>query len=119
MATDGQLCVRNAERTQKIAELNDTFRKTGQGGTFLLTRGVVNLPGMNFLALIKALAAFDRFDDGNNPYGERDFGDVDFGGTYLLWKIEYYDLEMEHASPDPTDPAVTKRVMTVMLPEEY
>ena len=37
----------------------------------------------------------------------------------LFWKIDYYDHSMQHGSPDPADPAVTERVMTIMLAAEY
>ena len=40
-------------------------------------------------------------------------------GRRLLFKIDYYDLELQCHSPDASDPAVTQRVMTVMLAEEY
>ncbi|MXO86505.1 DUF3768 domain-containing protein [Altererythrobacter aurantiacus] len=66
-----------------------------------------------------ALARYDAFDDDNDPYGEHDFGDVRYSGAELLWKIDYYDADMLYASPDPSDNAVTQRVLTVMLPSEY
>jgi Protein of unknown function (DUF3768) len=50
---------------------------------------------------------------------ERDFGGFSFIGANLLFKIDAYDREYEYASPDPQDPNVTVRVMTVMLASEY
>jgi hypothetical protein len=66
-----------------------------------------------------AIARYDAFDEDNDPHGERDFGDVDLWGAELLWKIDYYDKELAHASPEPADESVTSRVLTVMLAEEY
>ena len=64
-------------------------------------------------------AAFDKFTGDNDPYGEHDFGSVEVGGNGVFWKIDCYDLALTNHSPDPTDPSVTARVMTVMLAEEY
>jgi Protein of unknown function (DUF3768) len=63
--------------------------------------------------------AFAAFTEDNDPHGEHDFGIVDNGDVRCLWKIDYYDREMEFMSPDPADPAVTTRILTLMLADEY
>jgi hypothetical protein len=85
----------------------------------VVTRGVRSLPNYETGAVLKALAAFDHFDVANDPHGERDFGDLDAFEQTLLWKVDYYDRELTYASPDPADPSVTSRVLTIMLESEY
>jgi uncharacterized protein DUF3768 len=37
----------------------------------------------------------------------------------MVFKIYYFDADLKCQSPDPADPAVTARVMEVMLDHEY
>jgi hypothetical protein len=107
-------------REQRIAALNDKFRKSlVTGGRTYMTAGV-NRKGPEFVAkaLIKVIA-FDDFNPDNDPHGERDFGSFELDGEQLFWKIDYYDLKAEFGSEDPADPKKTLRVLTVMLAEEY
>src|SRR5205814_1436402 len=53
-----------------IAQLNDAFRRSGQG--IFLTQGVQTLPDVP--GLITAVQEFDQFTPDNDPYGEHDFG---------------------------------------------
>lgn len=106
-------------RAEAIAQLNDNLRKTGKGGRILVTRGVRALPGFDQEALLNSLAHYDGFDVDNDPHGERDFGDLTALGTTLLWKLDYYDLQLTFASADPADERVTARVLTVTLESEY
>ena len=112
-------CACDTPRAEQIARLNDQLRKHGTGGAIMLTRGVREMPKFEPAELLQQLSAYDSFDADNDPHGERDFGAIELGSTSLLWKIDYYDLAMQYASPDPADPDVTKRVLTVMLPEEW
>jgi hypothetical protein len=71
------------------------------------------------IRVLQALAAYDAFDAENDPYGEHDFGSFAIEGKRLFFKIDYYDLSLACHSPDATDPNVTRRVLTVMLADEY
>ncbi|HUU46823.1 MAG TPA: DUF3768 domain-containing protein [Acidobacteriota bacterium] len=67
----------------------------------------------------KAVAAFEAFTPDNDPHGEHDFGALDVQGKRVFFKADYYDLPMTAHSPDPANPAVTRRVLTIMLASEY
>ena len=106
-------------RAEVIAQLNDTLRKTGTGGTVMVTQAVVSLPGFDAAALAAAVAAYEAFDPDNDLHGERDFGDLTLWGADMLWKIDYYDASLQFGSDDPASDKVTRRVLTVMLSEDY
>ena len=104
---------------ERVRQLNDAFRRSFVGGVVAVTAGLEGLPCERRAALFAKVRAFDAFNEDNDPHGEHDFGVVEDGGVRCLWKIDYYDRDMELMSPDPADPAVTTRVLTVMLADEY
>jgi len=68
---------------------------------------------------MRRVFAYSDFTPDNDPYGEHDFGSVEHAGKTIFWKIDAYDRRLKFGSPDPADEAVTTRVLTVMLAEEY
>jgi hypothetical protein len=103
----------------RIRALNDQLRTTLSGGQVMLTTGILALTEVQKSAVMRAVVQFSDFSIINDVYGEHDFGSIEIGEVKVMWKIDYYDLKMQYASPDPSDPDVTRRVMTVMLAEEY
>ena len=103
----------------RIAGLNDELRRTGRGGRAMMTAGVAALPEAEQGAILAAVRASTAFDPDNDPYGEHDFGAVEIGAVRVFWKIDAYDRDLRFGSPDPADPVVTARVLTIMLAEEY
>lgn len=103
-----------------IAELNDAFRRAGPRPGWLITRGIADHgPAFQLLASLM-VRDFSNFTPDNDPYGEHDFGSITVHGATLFWKIDCYDTtDMTRGSSDPTDPAVTRRVLTIMLASEY
>ena len=104
---------------ERIRALNDAFRRTFVGGAVMITAGVEAMPLEQRRSLLQKVRAFDAFTDDNDPHGEHDFGAIDEGGVRCFWKIDCYDRATEFGSPDPTDPAVTTRVLTIMRADEY
>jgi Protein of unknown function (DUF3768) len=107
------------EKAQRIARLNDEFRKTGQGGHITKTQGVAALPVGEQARILNMVQSFNDFSEANDPYGEHDFGRIEHNGNILYWKIDYHDTDLECGSENPADPEKTIRVMTVMLAHEY
>lgn len=108
-----------SDQADAIPTLNDQLRQRGIGGTVVVTQGLRAL-GEGMLKLIQqAVADFDAFTHDNDPYGEHDFGAVQAQGHRVFFKIDAYDRDLRYHSPDAADPAVTCRVMTLMLAEEY
>ena len=106
-------------KTNRIRALNDTLRQTLTGGRAVITPGVAALGQTAVARIIKTIAVFDDFCQANDPYGEHDFGAFEAEGRTIFFKIDYLDTTLNFHSPDPADPAVTERVLTIMLAEEY
>ncbi len=62
---------------------------------------------------------FDDFNEDNDPYGTHDFGAFELDGERLMFKVDAYDQNLEFGSPNPADPNVTIRVLTIFLASEY
>lgn len=89
------------------------------GGTVCVTAAVHEC-GPEFVRdALQRVRDFDVFDGDNDPYGEHDFGSLEVEGRKIFWKIDYFDPSMLHHAPDPGDCNTTRRVLTVMFPEEY
>jgi hypothetical protein len=108
-----------SNQAKRICALNDAFRRAFVGGAVMITAGVEALPAETRSSILAKVRAFDAFTIDNDVHGEHDFGAIEYDDVRCFWKIDYYDREMEMLSPDPADPSVTRRVLTVMLVEEY
>lgn len=106
-------------KTARIAELNDVLRTTFLTGKVLLTEGIRDLPDALQSSVIEAVQTFQAFTPDNDPHGEHDFGALTVEGHKVFWKIDYYAPDMLHGSDDASDPKQTRRVLTIMLAEEY
>ena len=98
-------------KNQSIAEKNDQVRKSLSGCRVMLTAGVAQ--GERRDAVIAAVKNFDKFNKGNDPYGERDFGFVEAGGSKYFFKFDYFDSNYEFFQEDGY------RVLTIGRADEY
>ena len=124
------------EQTARIARLNDLARRAmGIACTVVATVGFRSLPDTDQSCVRELIETFDAFTDDNDPHGERDFGCIYQLGDgrwttehprvredereRVFWKLDYYDRELQFASEDAANPAITRRVLTIMLADEY
>jgi hypothetical protein len=107
------------DRSARIRQLNDAFRRTFSGGRVTLTSGVDALPELIKARALQLVRVFDYFNEDNDPHGEHDFGSFELANFKFFWKIDYYDQGCEFGSEDPANPAKTTRVLTIMLSQEY
>ena len=105
--------------TDRIRALNDALRRNLPNCRAVLTTGVVALGPEAVARIVKTIEVYDDFCHANDPHEEHDFGSFEAEGKTIFFKIDYYDLAMSMHSPDPADPSVTERVITIMLAEEY
>lgn len=81
---------------QRIAQLNDQFRRAEPGipGKTVLTAGIVDLLNQKKIPLPKLaqlVASYDDFNEYSDPHGEHDFGAFEFVGAKCFWKIDGVD----------------------------
>ena len=124
------------EQTARIARLNDLARSAmGVACTAVATVGFRSLPASDQSRVRELIETYDAFDDDNDPHGERDFGTIyqlgdgrwttdrrrvrDDERERVFWKFDYYDRDLQFGSEDAANPAVTRRVLTIMLSDEY
>lgn len=85
----------------------------------MVTAGIVSLGAALEASIVRAVCSFDGFTEDNDPYGEHDFASLDVEGHQIFFKIDYFDLNRAQHSPNPADPCVTERVLTIMLAGEW
>jgi len=124
------------EQTARIARLNDLARRAmGVACTAVATVGFRSLPEADQSQVRELIETYDAFDEDNDPHGERDFGTIyqlgdgrwtterprlsDNERERVFWKFDYYDRDLQFGSEDAANPAITRRVLTIMLADEY
>ena len=106
-------------QTDRIRTLNDELRKNFSQGHAVMTIGIAALGSEVVARIVKTVEVYDDFCHASDPYTEHDFGSFEAEGHTIFFKIDYYDPTLTLHSNDPSDSAITKRVITIMLAEEY
>ena len=124
------------EQTARIARLNDMARQAiGIACTAVATLGFRSLRESDQSQVRELIETYDAFDEDNDSHGERDFGTIyqlgdgrwtterprarDDERERVFWKFDYYDRDLQFGSEDAANPAVTRRMLTIMLADEY
>lgn len=110
-----------------IAQQNDAFR-TSLGRNPALAGQIVRTASLSVFGpvalfeIVERVRNFAQFTPNNDPYGQHDYGtfviDVDGSPQTICWRIDLYDTAYEWGSAAPSDPERTRRVLTIMLPED-
>ncbi len=115
---------RKVDRTETIARLNDRAR-LGLDPTARVTftrnclAAFCDPDAIEVVVIQSQLLAAFRTCTFAEDSSERDFGTIEFRGRKVWIKVDYYDHELCYGSEDPADAAVTTRVLTILLPEDY
>lgn len=116
--------------SKTIAQMNDQFRSRLQipvfgtpevQGCFVMTSGIAALSPEDQICICAEVRNYADFTEDDDPYGEHDFGSIDYKNVgKLFWKIDYYsDSYCTSGSETPSDPNQSYRVLTTMLASEY
>jgi photosystem II stability/assembly factor-like uncharacterized protein len=81
------------DRTAKIAEQNDHFRKTWVAyfavpGQVFVTRGVASLSASAQVQIMRAVQTFDTFTEDNDPYRDHTFGVANAAPSQMYTGLE-------------------------------
>ena len=107
------------QRTQRIRDLNDRFRKGIARGMYVMSPGISQLGDEAVDRIVKTVAALEAVVPADHSHEEHAVGTFEAEGRTMVFKIYCFDNDLKYQSPDPADPAVTVRVMEVMLDHEY
>jgi hypothetical protein len=121
------------DHTALTRRLNDMTRTQPSiaNATWVMTQSVAALfvaedgdgpskPDLAKLSQLRAaLASFDHWPIGDDPYGEHDFGAFDLFGERLFFKIDYYHPDHDTLAPVPSSIDLCRRVLTLMRADEY
>lgn len=120
MAKQSKLQIRTSAQ---IAERNDAFRTTmipAKWNKIIFSEMVREEDEVRREKILTAVREFNfkNQEEGNNPYGENDFGKVIVGEINYFFKFDYYAPGLEFGADPYTEQEVV-HVLTIMEASEY
>lgn len=99
-----------------IAAKNDELRRSLPSSLpcphrAMMSSGVAKMPPDKLRSIMLLVRDFDDFTE--DPYGEHDFGTIEFEGQKLFWKFDYFDKDFKYFEENGA------RVLMVMSAHEY
>ena len=76
-----------------VTVLNDAFRRNPSSGAMVATAGVIGLGAGALPAILEMVRTFDAFTPDNDPYGEHDFGVLEWQDDGVLLRGQADDLD--------------------------
>ena len=94
---------------ERLRTLNDDLRKTGKAARPTSPAAFSRRAPAFVAKACAAVRAFASFTDDNDPWQEHDCATLQVDGETVIFKIDYYDLDMKYLSADarPADPPLT------------
>jgi hypothetical protein len=102
-------------RADTIRALNDVARQTFTGCLVVTTEAFNKFPLTTKAHVLKCVREVQDFEVRDT---EHRYGVIDYQGTEFFFHMAYYDLTLQVHSPDPANPRVTRRVLTVGVSSE-
>ncbi len=135
MATAPTPPIETEQNTARIAQLNDAARHQRlKNSRTVFTRNLLatliddSLPAdqqalrrvLIQSALLHKMATAE-FTADNDPHGEHDFGQLEYDGHKIFWKIDVYenDGSLQWGAAKPWDETSSYRIVTLMLASDY
>jgi len=109
----GKTIAEKKSKNDKIRALNDQFRKDFKSSQVFLTLDIAQL-GVDLLKrLTNEIKAYSDFKPSIDLEGQRSQGVLEIENHTIKWHIEYWDVDEEHTSPDPSNGILTTRTLTI------